>query len=97
MSEIDFEFARRDDCLDRMVPSDLRRIVSERDHLRGQARYLVRCLEEEHSKVEAELRREISNFTARSLDYYSVGDITSYQTCRDAANALRRVLGVLEG
>ncbi|HET8790988.1 MAG TPA: hypothetical protein VFM75_07225 [Modicisalibacter sp.] len=34
--KINFEFACRDDCLDRMVPSDLRRIVSERDQLRAE-------------------------------------------------------------
>ncbi|MFL3972084.1 hypothetical protein [Pseudomonas aeruginosa] len=29
--KIDMEFARRDDCLERMVPSDLRLLISERD------------------------------------------------------------------
>ena len=29
---ITFEFAVRDDCLDKMVPSDLRQLVAERDH-----------------------------------------------------------------
>lgn len=33
---IDFEFATRDDCLDRMVPSDLRALVSERDRLQAE-------------------------------------------------------------
>jgi len=28
---IEFEFAKRDDCLDQMVPSDLRHLVVERD------------------------------------------------------------------
>lgn len=28
---IDFDFATRDDCLDKMVPSDLRQLVRERD------------------------------------------------------------------
>lgn len=32
-SPITIEFARMDDCLDRLVPSDLRILVSERDHL----------------------------------------------------------------
>ena len=31
---ITFEFATHDDCLDKMVPSDLRVLVSERDELR---------------------------------------------------------------
>ncbi len=35
MSEITFEDACRDDCLDRMVPSDLRQLVAERDRLRA--------------------------------------------------------------
>lgn len=34
MSNITMEFARRDDCLDRMVPSDLRLLIGERDRLR---------------------------------------------------------------
>lgn len=33
---IDIEFSRRDDCLDLMVPSDLRLLVSERDTAAGQ-------------------------------------------------------------
>jgi len=35
MNEITFEFACRDDCLDKMVPSDLRQLVAERDSLRA--------------------------------------------------------------
>lgn len=31
---INFDFACRDDCLDKIVPSDLRLIVAERDRLR---------------------------------------------------------------
>lgn len=34
MMDITFEFATRDDCLDKMVPSDLRQVVAERDRLR---------------------------------------------------------------
>ena len=33
---IDMDFARRDDCLDSMVPSDLRMLVGERDLAQGQ-------------------------------------------------------------
>ena len=33
MSDITFEFATHDDCLDKMVPSDLRQLVAERDRL----------------------------------------------------------------
>lgn len=32
--ELTFEFACRDDCLNRMVPSDLRSIIAQRDQLR---------------------------------------------------------------
>ncbi len=38
MSEkIDMEFARRDDCLERMVPSDLRLLIGERDKAETEA------------------------------------------------------------
>lgn len=36
MTDITIEFARRDDCLDKMVPSDLRLLVAERDQLRAE-------------------------------------------------------------
>ncbi len=32
---VTFEFATHDDCLDKMVPSDLRDLVAERDELRS--------------------------------------------------------------
>ena len=35
MADIDYEFACRDDCLDKIVPSDLRALVMERDALRA--------------------------------------------------------------
>lgn len=31
---VDFEFACQDDCLEKMVPSDLRQLVAERDALK---------------------------------------------------------------
>ena len=34
--KIDFAFACRDDCLDLMVPSDLRILVAERDRLKDE-------------------------------------------------------------
>ncbi|MGD8148102.1 hypothetical protein ACP9NB_31205 [Pseudomonas aeruginosa] len=41
MSEkIDMEFARRDDCLERMVPSDLRLLIGERDKAEAEAQAL---------------------------------------------------------
>lgn len=52
MREITIEFARRDDCLDRMVPSDLRAVVSERDHLRNR----INQLEKELTDLEKEIR-----------------------------------------
>jgi hypothetical protein len=36
--DITFEFATRDDCLDKMVPSDLRQLVAERDNLKTRLR-----------------------------------------------------------
>ena len=33
--KITFEFATQDDCLDRMVPSDLRVLVAQRDRLQA--------------------------------------------------------------
>jgi hypothetical protein len=38
--EITFEFACRDDCLDAMVPSDLRKVVSERDAAQSEVKRL---------------------------------------------------------
>jgi hypothetical protein len=32
---INFDFATHDDCLEKMLPSDLRALVAERDHLRA--------------------------------------------------------------
>lgn len=64
MTRITIEFARMDDCLDRLVPSDLRILVSERDHL------LQRVAElEQHDREcavytatkEAELEQMIKN------------------------------------
>ncbi|GLF57966.1 hypothetical protein VNPA152081_18220 [Pseudomonas aeruginosa] len=57
MSEkIDMEFARRDDCLERMVPSDLRLLISERDKAEAEAQ----ALREEV----AELRRDKARLDA---------------------------------
>lgn len=38
---VTFEFACRDDCLDGMVPSDLRMLVAERDKLRAFAQDIM--------------------------------------------------------
>ncbi len=37
MSKITMEFARQDDCLDKMVPSDLRLLIGEREALAAHA------------------------------------------------------------
>ena len=39
--KITFEFATQDDCLDRMVPSDLRVLVAQRDKLQARVAELV--------------------------------------------------------
>jgi hypothetical protein len=44
MSKITMEFARQDDCLDKMVPSDLRLLVGERDALSAQVEVLRRSI-----------------------------------------------------
>jgi len=38
--KITFEFATQDDCLDRMVPSDLRVLVAQRDRLQARVAML---------------------------------------------------------
>lgn len=51
--EITFDFATRDDCLERMVPSDLRMLIAERDQLREKVadydliRKLIRLYEDD--------------------------------------------------
>lgn len=37
------EFARMDDCLDRMVPSDLRMLIGERDRMKEKLREVGVC------------------------------------------------------
>lgn len=75
MSDITFNFACRDDCLESMVPSDLRKLVAERDSLRQKQsltesyrRQLFECQDalnnlrsEYHNKM-AELESEIEEF-----------------------------------
>ena len=57
MNEITFEFACRDDCLDKMVPSDLRQLVAERDSLRA------RLAENEALQAECEkLRKDAERY-----------------------------------
>ena len=52
--EITFEFACRDDCLGKMVPSDLRQVVAERDRLRERNEALekaARDVVERHKRI----------------------------------------------
>lgn len=55
MDEITFEFACRDDCLQRMVPSDLRVIVRERDDLRKRVKELEFQINQEEWRGEPQL------------------------------------------
>jgi len=41
---ITFEFATQDDCLDKMVPSDLRTLVAERDSAQKEVKRLQKFL-----------------------------------------------------
>ena len=51
--DIDFNFSTRDDCLEQMVPSDLRKLVVERD----QAEEQLLKLREEAARLRAENER----------------------------------------
>lgn len=55
--EIDFDFACRDDCLDQMVPSDLRVLVGQRDKALEQVAMLESRLSSATQEC-AQLRRE---------------------------------------
>lgn len=46
MTDITFEFACRDDCLDKLVPSDIRQLVAERDRLRAEIDATTAALKE---------------------------------------------------
>jgi hypothetical protein len=46
---ITFEFACQDDCLNKMVPSDLRGLVCERDELQAKFRLIRALIAEEAS------------------------------------------------
>ncbi len=58
--EITFDFACQDDCLDKMVPSDLRQVVSEREQLRSRAAMLEKERDELRARV-AELNTCINH------------------------------------
>jgi len=49
--KITFEFATQDDCLDRMVPSDLRVLVAQRDRLQAQVAQLYNLIK--YARVES--------------------------------------------
>jgi hypothetical protein len=61
--EITFDFACQDDCLGKMVPADLRRLVSERDVERDANRIKGRELEALRARV-AELEAENTKLSA---------------------------------
>ena len=50
--KLDFEFACDDDCLDRIVPSDLRGLIAERDRLSDERDCLSMSNAQLHSMVE---------------------------------------------
>ncbi|HHK9462859.1 TPA: hypothetical protein ACQZGC_003180 [Pseudomonas aeruginosa] len=65
MSEkIDMEFARRDDCLERMVPSDLRLLISERDKAEAEAQAL-RDERDSQQRVAIKAMEELAALRAR--------------------------------
>jgi hypothetical protein len=71
MSELTMEFARRDDCLDRMVPSDLRRLIGERDDLAAENQRLREALRTVvglmHHKATTPLERESIRISEAAL------------------------------
>jgi hypothetical protein len=50
--KIDFHFATHDDCLDKMVPSDLRQLVRERDDQAAHVEFLTSAFKEVLDKVD---------------------------------------------
>ncbi|WP_236080515.1 hypothetical protein [Pseudomonas aeruginosa] len=89
MSEkIDMEFARRDDCLERMVPSDLRLLISERDKAEAEAQALREevARAEQHRNDQADLivslRTEVAALRtklAMAEDAAAKGDAARHQ------------------
>ncbi|HGA2772970.1 TPA: hypothetical protein ACIR1N_006037 [Pseudomonas aeruginosa] len=99
MSEkIDMEFARRDDCLERMVPSDLRLLISERDKAEAEAQ----ALREEVAALRARVvvvpeRLTNGDSISRMLREIGYDGDVSYHHAREIWNACLDELERLNG
>lgn len=93
--EVTFDFACRDDCLDRMVPSDLRALVAERDRLRAElakAKEAIAAEREDMAFDKMSLFAEIERLQAsRSAE----GDRLDWLLCKLPGNILRDLVGEL--
>lgn len=69
---ITFDFATKDDCLDKMVPSDLRQLVGDKERAEEQCKALAAQVE----ALKASLHRAITAFRQYELD---VDDYPSMQ------------------
>lgn len=81
---ITFDFATRDDCLDQMVPSDLRKLITERDQAKEEVVKLrkdVALLRAEMVCVNDELIKELN------------AQIGIVQNSKDKAWENRRIVG----
>ncbi|HHW2794420.1 TPA: hypothetical protein ACUUDJ_001006 [Pseudomonas aeruginosa] len=92
MSEkIDMEFARRDDCLERMVPSDLRLLISERDKAEAEAQALREevARAEQHRNDQADLivslRTEVAALRMARDDLKLERDLARQNFCDEQA------------
>ena len=68
--EITFEFACRDDCLDKMVPSDLRVLVKQRDNAREAHASLLAAVED-GDEIARELREVELTLDATDMPVHS--------------------------
>ncbi|MGC7043114.1 hypothetical protein ACP0I1_22325 [Pseudomonas aeruginosa] len=92
MSEkIDMEFARRDDCLERMVPSDLRLLISERDKAEAETQALREevARAEQHRNDQADLivslRTEVAALRMARDDLKLERDLARQNFCDEQA------------
>ncbi|HBO4448882.1 TPA: hypothetical protein L4U50_003482 [Pseudomonas aeruginosa] len=90
MSEkIDMEFARRDDCLERMVPSDLRLLISERDKAEADAQALkeenFRLREERDSQQRLNIKAMEEVAALKHSQQVLIGSRNAHRDERDAA------------
>lgn len=70
--KIDFDFACQDNCLDHMVPSDLRQLVSERDRALERVRELENTLRSATPvpRQTSDTLSEMGVFVPLSVSYY---------------------------